>query len=62
MGIVLVLAAAVVFEAVTTRAQQMYDRQETIETDRGGADTVAALALPEIIPEKPEVDSSKEIV
>ncbi len=62
VGIVLLLAAAVFFEAVRSRAQQNNDNRESIGTDVNGGGAVPALALPELTPEKPEVDSSKEIV
>ncbi len=62
MGIVLLLAVAVCFEAVITRARQNNEKQENIETSVNAGDALATLAVPELTPEKPEVDSSKEIV
>lgn len=63
IGIVLVLTAAVVFRAVDTgtrrnSAEQKNNNQTTVN-ETGALPTVA---LPELVPEKPEVDSSREIV
>lgn len=62
MGIVLLLAVAVIVEAVLNRAQQNNSGRESVAVSADTGSTAATVALPELVPEKPEVDSSKEIV
>lgn len=61
--IVLFVAAAFIYAAVQGRTQKNNDRQESVPVEALSTDTLANVALPELEPEKPEVDSSsKEII
>lgn len=59
-GIVLFVAAALLYGAFQSRTQQ--NNSEQTSSTAASGDTVATVALPGLMPEKPEVDSSKEIV
>ena len=56
--IVLLMAAALIYEALQNRTQQNNDTQESAPADKTATDALANVALPELGPEKPEVDSS----
>ncbi len=61
--IVLLVAAALIYEALQSKTQQNNDAQESVPADKTSTDAMANVALPELGPEKPEVDSSsKEII
>ncbi len=61
--IVLIVVAALIYEAQQSRTQRNRDRQESMPADEFTADALANVALPGLEPEKPEVDSSsKEII
>lgn len=61
--IVLLVAAALIYEALQNRTQQNNAAQESVPADKTATDALANVALPELGPEKPEVDSSsKEII
>lgn len=57
---VLLAAAAVIYAIMQERTQKNNSARESVQADTGEA--VVTVALPELEPEKPEVDSSKEIV
>ena len=56
--IVLLMAAGMIYEALQNRTQQNNDTQESAPADKTATDALANVALPELGPEKPEVDSS----
>lgn len=58
--IILCLVAVIVYAAMGGRTQQNSDGAESVQTANG--DAMVSVALPGLEPEKPEVDSSKEIV
>ncbi len=61
--IVLLVAAALIYEALQSRTQQNKDAQVSVPPDESSIDALANVALPGLEPEKPEVDSSsKEII
>ncbi len=61
--IVLLVAAALIYEALQNRTQQNNAAQESVPADKTATDALANVALPGLGPEKPEVDSSsKEII
>ena len=61
--IVLLVAAALIYEALQNRSQQNNAAQESVPADKTATDALANVALPGLGPEKPEVDSSsKEII
>lgn len=60
--IVLMVAGVIVYAAVEGRIQQNNDGQSSVQTTAGDQEMVASVALPGLELEKPEVDSSKEIV
>ncbi len=57
---VLLAAVAVIYAVMQERTQKNNSAQESVQADTGEA--VVTVALPDLEPEKPEVDSSKEIV
>lgn len=61
--IVLLVAAAFIYVAVQGGTQQNNEAQESVPVAEPSADALANVALPELQPEKPEVDSSsREII
>lgn len=60
--IVLLVVAALIYEAVLSRTQHNNAAQESVPVDGPSADALANVALPGLEPEEPEVDSSKEII
>lgn len=61
--IVLLVAAAFIYVAVQGGTQQNNEAQESVPVAEPSADAFANVALPELQPEKPEVDSSsREII
>lgn len=61
--IVLLVAAALIYEALQNRTQQNNAAQESVPADKTATDALVNVALPGLGPEKPEVDSSsKEII
>ncbi len=61
--IVLLVAAAFIYVAVQSGTQQNNEAQESVPVAEPSADALANVALPELQPEKPEVDSSsREII
>ena len=62
LAAVLLVAAVFVYAAMESRLQQNSDIQDSVQTETGGYETTVSVALPGLEPEKPEVDSSKEIV
>ncbi|MDE6600876.1 MAG: LamG domain-containing protein [Lachnospiraceae bacterium] len=61
--IVLFVATVFIYAAVQSGTQQNNDAQESVPVDGASTDALANVALPELGPEKPEVDSSsKEII
>lgn len=60
--IILLVAAVIVYAAVENRMKQNGGGQRDKQTTADGTDAMASVALPGLEPEKPEVDSSKEIV
>lgn len=62
LAAVLLVAAVFVYAAMESRLQQNSDIQDSVQTETGGYETAVSVALPGLEPEKPEVDSSKEIV
>lgn len=61
--IVLLVAAAFIYVAVQGGTQQNNETQESVPVAEPSADALANVALPELQPEKPEVDSSsREII
>lgn len=60
---VLLVAAVLIYAALQSRKQQNNGMQENGPADGSSVDALANVALPEMKPEKPEVDSSsKEII
>ncbi len=57
---VLLAAVAVIYAVMQERTQKNNSAQESVQADTGEA--VVTVALPDLETEKPEVDSSKEIV
>lgn len=62
LAAVLLMAAVFVYVAMESRLQQNSSMQDSEQTETGGQETAVSVALPGLEPEKPEVDSSKEIV
>ena len=62
LAAVLLVAAVFVYAAMESRLQQNSDVQDSAQTETGDHETAVSVALPGLEPEKPEVDSSKEIV
>ncbi len=62
LAAILLVAAAFVYFAMESRLQQNSGIQDSAQTENGDRETVASVVLPGLEPEKPEVDSSKEIV
>lgn len=61
--IVLLVVAALIYVAMKSRTQQNSGTQDSAPSDGSSVDAMANVALPELKPEKPEVDSSsKEII
>ncbi|MDE5717685.1 MAG: LamG domain-containing protein [Lachnospiraceae bacterium] len=61
--IVLIAVAAFIYAAAQSGTQQNNEAQESVPVAEPSADALANVALPELGPEKPEVDSSsKEII
>lgn len=61
--IVVLVAAALIYEALQSKTQQNNGTQESIPAGASSGDALANVALPGLEPEKPEVDSSsKEII
>ena len=58
ISIVLFVAAVLIYAAVQNRTQQNNVTQESAPMDGASTDALANVALPELEPEKPEVDSS----
>lgn len=59
---VLLVAAVFVYAAMEGRSQQNSDVQDSVQTETGDQEMAVSVVLPGLEPEKPEVDSSKEIV
>ena len=62
LAVVLLVAAVFVYAAIEGRLQQNSSVQDNVQTGAGDQETAVSVALPGLEPEKPEVDSSKEIV
>ena len=62
LAAVLLVAAVFVYAAIEGRLQQNNSVQDNVQTGAGDQETAVSVALPGLEPEKPEVDSSKEIV
>ncbi|MDE6213539.1 MAG: LamG domain-containing protein [Lachnospiraceae bacterium] len=62
LAAVLLVAAVFVYAAIEGRLQQNSSVQDNVQTGAGDQETAVSVALPGLEPEKPEVDSSKEIV
>lgn len=60
--VVLLVAVVVAYAVMEGRPQQNNDVQNSAQTETGDHETAVSVALPGLEPEKPEVDSSKEIV
>lgn len=56
--IVMLVAAALIYEALQSKTQQNNGTQGSISADEPSVDALANVALPGLEPEKPEVDSS----
>lgn len=62
LTILLLVAAVFVYAAMEGGLQQNSNGQDNVQTEAGDHETAVSVALPGLEPEKPEVDSSKEIV
>lgn len=62
VGIVLVIAAVVIAVAAQNRTQKNESEQESVPASTDAGSPQVSISLPGLEPEKPEVDSSKEIV
>lgn len=63
ISIVLLVAAAFIYEAMQSGTQQNNETQVSVPSDESSIDALANVALPGLEPEKPEVDSSsREII
>lgn len=60
--IIILLAAAVIYIVVQERIEKNNSAQESVPASTDTAGPQVTLSLPDLEPEKPEVDSSKEIV
>ena len=62
LAVVLLVAAVFVYAAIEGRSQQNSNVQDNVQTEAGDHEMAVSVPLPGLELEKPEVDSSKEIV